>query len=185
LRGGGTPVTLRAMPKARTSPGKPADLFVPKLVVVFCGIAARRRSAAPRQYYADPGNHFWAVLADTQLTPRRLAPTEYGLLPSFGIGLTDIIRTRPGRAAGLRFGVLDRAGLRAKILEHQPRFFCFNGKPAAQEFYGEDTLEYGIQPEPIDSTNVCVAPATAGAGWDPVWWEDLAERVLRIRGPGG
>jgi len=184
----GEPGTLPAMPKAATPPAKLADLFRPKLVIVFCGIAARRRSAAPKRYYADPGDHFWSVLAATHLTPRRLAPSEYALLPTFGIGLTDIIKTQPGNDPEFKYGLVDRAGLRARILEHQPRFLCFNGKPAAQEFYGVDTIAFGIQAEPIDATNVFVAPATGGAvraQWDEGLWEDLAERVRRIRGPLG
>jgi TDG/mug DNA glycosylase family protein len=174
------------MRKAAARPGKLNDLFQPKLIVVFCATAARRRSAAPKQHYADPGNRFWSILADTGLTPRRLAPTESPLLPTFGIGLTDLLRTKPGDDTPLRFGVVDRMGLRTKVLEHQPRFLCFNGTAAAHEFYGIDTIGFGIQGEPIDATNIFVAPSTSPAAWDE-WdqrmWEDLAERVLRIRGP--
>ncbi|HUL04636.1 MAG TPA: mismatch-specific DNA-glycosylase [Gemmatimonadales bacterium] len=176
------------MRKTAKPPAKVPDLFHSKLVVVFCGLAARRRSAAPKQYYADDGNRFWSVLATTNLTPRHLAPSEYQLLPTFGIGLTDIIKTPRGKDVELRFGVVDRAGLHARILKFQPRFLCFNGKQAAQEFYDLATIDYGIQADPIDSTNVFVAPATspaAGEDWDQGLWEDLAERLLRIRGPVG
>jgi len=169
-------------------PPKLEDLFHTNLIVVFCGTAAGRRSAALKQYYAGRGNRFWAVLATTGLTPRRLAPSEYRLLPSFGIGLTDLVKSQSGSDAGIRFGLVDRAGLRAKVLEHQPRFLCFNGKRAAQEFYNVDAVDFGIQAEPIDATNVFVAPSTSGAArgaWDQSVWQDLAERVIRIRGPLG
>jgi len=188
LRRGTRAVSLPAMPKATKPPAKAPDLFRPKLIVVFCGLAVRRRPAALKQYYGDPGNRFWSVLAATNLTPRRLAPTEFRLLASFGVGLTDLIKTQAGDETELKFGLVDRAGLRAKILAYQPRFFCFNGKPAAQEFYASDTLAYGIQPEPVDSTNMCVLPSTSGAAggeWDQGPWDDLAERVRRIRGPVG
>src|SRR5262245_26395543 len=174
------------MPKAATPPVNHADLFGPKLVVVVCGHAVRRRPAAPKQYYSDAGNLFWSVLAATRLTPRRLTPADYKLLPGFGIGLTDIFKTQPGNDAALRFGLVDRAGLRTKILEYQPRFLCFNGRQAAQEFYGTDTVAYGMQGDPIDSTNVYVAPSTSASArgqWDEGVWQDLAERILRIRGP--
>src|SRR5882672_9978757 len=63
------------------------DLLVPGLTLVFCGTAPSSVSAARRAYYAGPGNRFWSILAETGLTPRRLEPEEYGLLPQFGIGL--------------------------------------------------------------------------------------------------
>jgi TDG/mug DNA glycosylase family protein len=64
------------------------DLLQPNLLVVFCGTAAGSRSATLKEYYAGRGNRFWEVLATTKLTPRQLAPSEYGLLPTYGIGLT-------------------------------------------------------------------------------------------------
>jgi len=174
------------MPKRATPSANPAELFRPKLIVVFCGHATRRRPAALKQYYGDAGNHFWSVLAATNLTPRRLAPADFKLLPTFGIGLTDIFKTEEAAEAELRFGLVGRTSLRTKILEYQPRFLCFNGKQAAQEFYGTEAISYGMQADPIDSTNLYVAPSTSGAArgeWDEGLWHDLAERILRIRGP--
>jgi TDG/mug DNA glycosylase family protein len=97
----------------------------------------------------------WAVLAATGLTPRRLAPSEYLLLPSFGIGLTDLVKSQSGSDAGIRFG-LERARLRAKVLEYQPRLLCAPSTSGA-----------------------------ARGAWDEIVWQDRAERVIRIRGPLG
>src|SRR3954464_11234255 len=72
------------------------DVLVPGLKLVFCGTAPSPTSAARGAYYAGPGNRFWDILAETGLTPRRLAPEEYGLLPQFGIGLTDIVKSQSG-----------------------------------------------------------------------------------------
>ena len=57
---------------------------------MICGSAAGRRSAAAGAYYAGPGNKFWRILHESGLTPRRLAPEEFALLPDVGIGLTDL-----------------------------------------------------------------------------------------------
>ncbi|MBE0528785.1 MAG: mismatch-specific DNA-glycosylase, partial [Thermoleophilia bacterium] len=73
-----------------------ADVLAPGLSVVFCGTAASARSAAVMQYYAGRGNKFWRILDQTGLTPRLLSPSEYRLLPEFGIGLTDIVKGQSG-----------------------------------------------------------------------------------------
>jgi TDG/mug DNA glycosylase family protein len=68
------------------------DLLMPGLCVVFCGTAAGSVSAAKGQYYAHPQNKFWRTLHAVGLTPRLFAPAEFPLLPSLGIGLTDIAK---------------------------------------------------------------------------------------------
>ena len=120
------------------------DLFGPNLLIVFCGTAAGKRSAALKQYYAGRGNRFWDILAATKLTPRQLAPSEYRLLPIFGIGLTDIVKGHVGSDVGITFRSADRARLRAKLLDYEPRYLCFNGKRAAQEFFGTKAIAYGV-----------------------------------------
>jgi len=64
------------------------DVLAPGLSIVFCGTAAGTESARRRAYYAHPQNRFWRVLHEAGLTPRRLAPAEFALLPDFGLGLT-------------------------------------------------------------------------------------------------
>ena len=75
------------------------DVLEPGLAAVFCGTAASRVSAAVGAYYAGPGNQFWPTLYRTGLTPRLLAPPEFRLLPTFGLGLTDLNQRESG---GLR-----------------------------------------------------------------------------------
>jgi len=72
------------------------DVLQPGLALVFCGTAAGKRSAAERAYYAHPGNLFWRALFDAGLTPRQLAPSEFPLLPDYGIGLTDLAKRHSG-----------------------------------------------------------------------------------------
>jgi double-stranded uracil-DNA glycosylase len=69
-------------------------LFSTGLRVVFWGTAAGTASAMASAYYAGPGNRFWSILHESGLAPRRLAPSEFRLLPECGIGLTDVCKTR-------------------------------------------------------------------------------------------
>ena len=156
------------------------DLLAPDLRLVVCGSAAGRRSAQLRQYYAGPGNKFWATLAGVGLTPRRLAPSEWRSLLEFGIGLTDLVKDQSGGDRELDFERADRAALRAKLVRFRPRILCFNGKRSAQEFFGRREIAYGLQLEAIGATRLFVAPSTSGAAsgaWDPAPWRALAERV--------
>ena len=156
------------------------DLLAPDLRLVVCGSAAGRRSAELGHYYAGPGNKFWATLALVGLTPRRLAPAEWRSLLEHGIGLTDLVKGQAGGDSELDFARADRDALRAKLLRFHPRLLCFNGKRAAQEFFGRRDVEYGIQVESVGATRLFVAPSTSGAAsgaWDPAPWRALARRV--------
>ena len=156
------------------------DVLAPGLALVVCGSAAGRRSAQLGQYYAGRGNKFWATLAETGLTPRRLDPHEYPLLPSFGIGLTDVVKDQSGSDAELDFSRSDPEALREKIHRFSPSYLCFNGKRAAKVFLGRTAVDFGPQSEAIDSTTLFVAPSTSGAAsgfWDVAFWQELARLV--------
>jgi TDG/mug DNA glycosylase family protein len=160
------------------------DLLVPGLALVVCGTAAGTRSAAVGHYYAGPGNKFWATLAATGLTPRRLAPAEGALLPSFGIGLTDVVKAQSGGDADLVFRRSDRATLRDKIERFAPAILCFNGKRAGHAVLGRGAVRYGLQAERIAATRLFVAPSTSGAAngyWDVAVWHELARLVTSGR----
>ena len=156
------------------------DLLAPGLRLVVCGSAPGRRSAQLRQYYAGPGNRFWATLAAVGLTPRRLEPSEWRSLLAFGIGLTDLVKGQSGGDRELDFARADRPGLRAKVLRFRPHILCFNGKRSAKEFFGTGSVAYGLQEEAIGETRLFVAPSTSGAAraaWDTAPWRALAEQV--------
>ena len=150
------------------------------LALVVCGSAAGRRSAELKQYYAGPGNKFWRTLAQVGLTARELSPSEYELLLTFGIGLTDVVKGQSGADRELDFSGVHPEALQNKVLEYRPRYLCFNGKRAAQEFLGRRRVSYGIQPESIATTGLFVAPSTSGAAnasWDLSVWKQLADLV--------
>ena len=64
------------------------------------------------------------------------------------------------------------------MLTFQPPVLCFNGKRAAQVFFGTKTIAYGEQSERIGKTAVHVAPSTSGAAngfWDISYWRGDGE----------
>jgi TDG/mug DNA glycosylase family protein len=155
------------------------------LRLVVCGSAVGARSAILRRYYVGPGNRFWPTLYQVGLTPRQLDPSEYRLLPQFGIGLTDLVKDQSGGDAAIRFGNVDRERLRATILRYQPRYVCFNGKRAAREFLGRRRVAYRLQAAAIGSTALFVAPSTsaaAGRWWNLAPWQEIA-RLVRAQAP--
>jgi TDG/mug DNA glycosylase family protein len=76
----------------------PNPIGGPGLRVLFVGINPSLRSAEVGHHFARPGNRFWPTLYAAGFTPRRLAPEEDGLLPSFGIGVVNFV-SRPTRSA--------------------------------------------------------------------------------------
>jgi TDG/mug DNA glycosylase family protein len=156
------------------------DVLQPGLKLVVCGSAAGHRSAHLGQYYAGRGNKLWATLVTVGLTPRQLSPLEYRLLPSFGIGLTDLVKGQSGSDAKITFGSEGPEALRAKMLRYQPGVLCFNGKRAAVEYFRVRDVDFGLRSETIGVTKLFVAPSTSGAAsgfWDELMWRKLADLV--------
>lgn len=155
------------------------DLLRPGLRVVFCGTAAGTASARARAYYAGPGNAFWKTLHATGLTPAELAPEEFGRLPEYGIGLTDICKVLHGSDEEVGTVEFDVDGLRARIAEAEPANLAFNGKNAARGALERD-VRHGLQDEQIGGAAVWVLPSTSGAArryWDIDPWQALAEAL--------
>ncbi len=96
------------------------DLLLPGLDLVICGTAAGSRSAGQKTYYADARNRFWAILAETELTSRRLAPGEYKRLLEFGISLTDLAKRHSGTDDGLVAADFDVAAFGERIARTPP-----------------------------------------------------------------
>lgn len=156
------------------------DLLSDGLRLVVCGTAAGARSARLKQYYAGPGNRFWSVLAETGLTSRELRPHEAAKLLDHGIGLTDVVKGQSGADSSLVWHKASPDDVREKMLAMQPRWLCFNGKRAAQVFFGAKDVDYGVQSVCVDRTRLFVAPSTSGAArgyWDPAYWHELATLV--------
>jgi double-stranded uracil-DNA glycosylase len=152
------------------------DLLRPGLAIVFCGTAAGTASARAGAYYAGPGNAFWPTLHELGLTPARLAPADFGRLPEYGIGLSDVCKVRHGSDAEVGRGHFDVAGLERRIAAAAPAHLAFNGKNAGRAALGRP-LDYGRQPERFGGSVTWVLPSTSGAArgfWDLGPWRQLA-----------
>ena len=171
------------------------DLLRPGLDLVICGTAAGAISAARGAYYANPGNRFWSVLAETGLTPHRFRPEEFPRLPALGIGLTDVCKSASGQDEALPREGFDRVRLAIAMRRYRPRLLAFNSKRAAAEFLGLPTgrIPYGPLPPdlpppdlpPPDLPPIMVLPSTSGLAcraWDPAPWRAMATLVLSWRG---
>ena len=161
-----------------------SDLLAPNLRVVFCGTALGTASAERGLYYAGPGNRFWSILAETNLTPMKLTPERYRELLRHGIGLTDVVKNQFGADSGLRFDTNAAKALEARILEFQPAVLCFNGKRAAKEYLRTSRVRYGRHNATIGRTILFTAPSTSGAAvkwWNPALWHELARLVSSLR----
>ena len=162
------------------------DVLAPGLTIVFCGTAAGTELARRRAYYAHPQNRFWRVLQEVGLTPRRLAPAEYSLLPDFGLGLTDIAKYVSGMDRELPRGALGRASceaLFAKIALAAPGILAFTSLTAGRRYLGRDDAGYGLQPETIAETAIWLLPSpspTATWKWDAAPWRALSEAALAM-----
>lgn len=161
------------------------DVLEPGLGLVFCGTAAGTRSARERAYYAHPGNLFWRAIHAVGLTPRLLAPTEYPLMPGWGIGLTDLSKFHYGNDNQLPGDAFDVARLRAKIEHFAPRVLAFTSKHAGRAVLGR-RVAYGRQAVTFGDTAIFVLPSPSGqarGSWDITVWHAMADAV-RAQPPG-
>ena len=162
------------------------DVLAADLLVVFSGTTVSERSDKLKAYYSASGNKFWRTLHRIKLTPRQLRPEEYELALAYDIGLTDLVRTKPGLDVDLTDADYDIAGYKRRIAENAPAIVAFNGKEAAKRVLGH-AVEYGRQAEPLGESAVWVLPSTADKAnsyWDESHWIELARdvRMLRKRG---
>lgn len=145
-------------------PGLP-DILTPGLRLVFIGSNPSIRAARTGHYYAHPGNRFYPLLFASGLTPRRLAPEEDILLPSFGIGLTDL-HDRPSRRADDVPDARYRAGrerMIEKMARYRPRWLCCNGARVFRNLTGaRGPIRYGPQDVTVAGCRLFVVPSTSG-----------------------
>jgi TDG/mug DNA glycosylase family protein len=146
-------------------PAKPLrDVVVPDLDVLFCGINPSLLSAERGHHFARPGNRFWPALHLAGLTPRRLTPEEDDLLPTFGLGVTNVV-ARPTRAAAELTTAELRDGARALaelVTRYRPRVLAVLGVTAWRVAFERPRATLGRQPERIGGAETWVAPNPSG-----------------------
>lgn len=154
------------------------DVLAPGLKVVFVGTAAGTVSAKLGAYYAGPGNLFWPTLHEIGLTPHVIEAQYYMMALEYGIGLTDLAKHTAGADKSLRVQDFDTHALRWKIKRAAPLAVAFNGKRAANVFYGRRDLEVGRINVPLGNSAVFVLPSTSAMAkkyWDIGPWQELAD----------
>lgn len=157
------------------------DVVEPGLRVVFCGTALSAVSAQVGAPYAGPGNAFWPALAEVGLTPRRLEPAEFREVLRYGIGLTDLCKTRSGSDAEIGTHGFDVPRLAGLIDRYRPAWLAFTSKTAAQHVLGHP-VAYGEQSARFAGSRVFVLPSPSGRArrwWDIDPWRELAELANR------
>ncbi len=159
------------------------DVLQPRLRVVFCGTAVGAVSARVGAYYAGHANQFWKVLFRIGLTPRRLDPYEFWTLPTYGLGLTDLVKTRSGSDKAISSSDFDILGFCSKINRFSPKVVAFNGKASARAFL-DYAAGYGgpKRDSRIRETVIFVLPSTsaaAGRFWEESYWRELADFANR------
>src|SRR5215213_332233 len=157
--------SLARSPNTRRGADKPlADVVAPGLDVLFCGINPGLVSAARGHHFARPGNRFWPALHGAGFTPRLLTPEEDGLLPSFGLGITNVVDRASRGAADLSDDEL-RAGA-AEIAElvrrWQPLVVAIVGLGAYRVGFDRPKATIGLQDEPIGGRPAWVLPNPSG-----------------------
>ncbi len=164
------------------------DYLGPGLKVLLVGINPGLRSAEVGHHFAGPGNHFWKLLHDSGLTPRRLSYEEDGVLLDFGIGLTNIV-DRPTRGSG-DLGKDDfsrgRRALVRKITRFRPTSVGLVGVTVYREFKGfRGTVRCGLQNGRIEGADIFVLPNPSGRNAHYTYsqmlrhWRNLARRLRR------
>ena len=140
-------------------------MIAPGLDVLFCGINPSLLSFERGHHFARPGNRFWPALFGAGFTPRLLSPSEDGLLPSFGLGITNVV-DRPTRAADelsvdeLRAGA---AALDALAARFQPRVVAVVGLQAWRVGFGQRDAGVGlVQDRKVGGRPAWVLPNPSG-----------------------
>lgn len=140
------------------------DVLGPSLDVLFCGINPGLMSEATGRHFARPGNRFWPALHLSGFTPRLLAPAEQHLLPSYGLGITNIVPRASAKAAELTREELAAGGadLAAKVSELSPKVLAVLGVSAYRTAFARPKARIGPQDEPVGGARVWVLPNPSG-----------------------
>lgn len=158
------------------------DVTADGLRVLFCGINPGLMTGASGHHFARPGNRFWPVLHLSGFTPRLLKPSEQGELPSYGLGITNVVARATARADELTAQEYVEGGrlLTAKVERLRPRWLAVVGVTAYRAAFGDRKAAVGPQERTIGVSRVWVLPNPSGlnAHWTAT---TMAEEFGRLR----
>lgn len=170
------------------------DLLIPDVLpaegaplrVLFCGINPGLYSGATGRHFARPGNRFWPALHRSGFTERQLDPGEQDLLPSYGLGITNMVARTTARADELTAEELREGGRRLVALaeRHQPAYLGVAGVTAYRAAFGRPRTRIGPQQETVGPAQLWVLPNPSGlnASWT---LDRIAEEFARLRAAVG
>ncbi len=154
----------------------------PSLEVLFCGINPGLMTEATGHHFARPGNRFWPALHLSGFTPRRFAPAEQHLLPSLGLGITNVVARPSAKASELTREELVEGGVRLTALleEVRPKVLAVLGVSAFRTAFAVRKAQVGPQETEIAGTRVWLLPNPSGlnAHWTLA---GIAEEMGRLR----
>jgi double-stranded uracil-DNA glycosylase len=154
----------------------------PPTLVLFCGINPGMVSAATGHHFARPGNRFWPALHRSGFTPTLLRPDQQAVLPSLGLGLTNLVARATARANELTASELRAGGQRLRELTERlrPGWLAVVGITAYRTAFGEPGAVVGPQHTRIGDTQVWALPNPSGlnAHWT---LPALTEEFARLR----
>jgi TDG/mug DNA glycosylase family protein len=140
------------------------DVVGPGLRVLFCGINPGLYSGATSWHFARPGNRFWKALHLAGFTDRLLHPSEQALLPSLGLGITNLVRRTTASADELDAAELRAGGQRVRGLVERwaPDWLAVVGISAYRTAFDAPSAVVGRQDLVVGTTRVWVLPNTSG-----------------------
>ncbi|WP_329239886.1 G/U mismatch-specific DNA glycosylase [Actinoallomurus sp. NBC_01490] len=149
-----------AAAKDRTIP----DVVPPRGGVLLCGINPGLYSAATGFHFARPGNRFWPALHRSGFTDRLLAPAEQHLLPSYGLGITNLAARATAQAAELTADELAEGGalLEAFVERHAPGAVAILGVTAYRTAFGDRSARIGPQSRTLGGARLWILPNPSG-----------------------
>lgn len=130
------------------------DIVMPALDILFVGYNPGMKSAQTGRHFAGPGNLFWALLADSGITGRRLTYLEDHELLFWNVGLVNLVdRATPG-SLDLRPDELRTGSVRLvkKVHDLRPKIVGLLGKDLYRHYRGlsrSATVPWGIQPDGV------------------------------------
>jgi TDG/mug DNA glycosylase family protein len=160
-----------------------SDIVAPGVRLLIAGTIAAWDRVQLEHYYATPGNQFWLLLHESGLVPEPLCPEDDHRLPTFGVGLTDLVRTEPSPPGEPpRF---DLVGFHRTLRRVGPDAVAFVSKTAAASYAraaGERAPRgFGELPWTVVGCPAFVLPGPSGANNGMplplriALWRDLAD----------
>ncbi|MCA9471958.1 MAG: mismatch-specific DNA-glycosylase [Nitrospirales bacterium] len=152
------------------------DYIKSGLDIVFVGINPGVRSAVVGHHFAGHSNRFWKLLNDSRLLPCPVTYEDDWRLPSWGVGLTNIVsRTTSGSRDLLARDYSEgRQVLKQKIRRYRPAILALlgvtlypivfpQGMRSSQRSQNSDApRRVGLLPERFENARVVLLPNPSG-----------------------